>query len=400
MISACIRQMFIALRIALSGLRKRWWPALNAVLGTACVVGMLAAVLSIAAGYQEAVQLAGAQDRVIVMRSGARSEMESSLSAEQVNLIVHAIGGGPSTDKVPLAAGESYAIANISDRRSGKPMNVAVRGVQPASFALRESLRLVQGRMLNPGRREIIVGRRAQQYFAGLDLNSQFDFAGGAWTVVGVFEAAGGVVESEIWADGPMVQAAYQRGDSVQLVFARLRAGATTQDFAHTVNRDPRVNVSVTTEADYYAEQAGDLSSFVKTLGYAIAALMSVGAIFAALNTGHASIIARTKELATLHALGIDNRGLLGSIVVESVLLALLGGCLGALVAYVMFDGRLASTLFFSKDFSQVVFAFSVTGAALGQAALGALLIGVLGGIGPALQVRRLSIARALAGPR
>jgi putative ABC transport system permease protein len=395
-----LTQILIALRVALSTVRRRWWGSLNTVLGTATVVGMLVAILSIAAGYTEALQLAGATDRIMVMRAGSRSEMESSLTADQAQAIVSAASIGRTDAGEILAAPEAYAIASIGDRVTGKPMNVAVRGVRPASFELRDELRIVAGRTFDSGKREIIVGRRAQEYFSGLSIGSTFNFAGGPWTVVGVFESGGDLTESEIWADAPMVQAAYQRGDSVQVVIAKLARQSTLDDLTRELEKDPRLSVSTQSQADYYEEQSGALSAFVRTIGYGIAFLMGIGAVFAALNTGHAAVSARFKELATLSALGVDDRGLMGGVLAESIAHALVGGALGALIAWALFDGRLASTLFYSRDFSQVVFAFTVTGTVLAQAVLGAMLIGVLGGTGPALQIRRLPVARALAQRR
>jgi len=390
-------QTLMSLRIALSSARRRWWGSMNAVLGTATVVGMLVAILAIAAGYQDALQLTGADDRIMIMRSGARAEMESTLTADQAQAILRSQGIARESSGKPLAGAEVYAIASIADRGTGKPMNVAVRGVTEASFRVREDLRIVEGRNFASGTREIIVGRRAQQFFAGLGVGSSFDFAGGAWKVVGVFESGGDVTESEVWADAPIVQMAFQRGDNVQMVLAKLARGTTREAFANELENDPRLTVSAQSQAEYYQEQSGALSNFVRTLGYGIAALMGIGAVFAALNTGQAAVSARLKELATLSALGVGERGLIGSVMAESVIHALVGGALGAGIAWALFDGRLASTLFYSRDFSQVVFAFSVSGAVLAQAVVGAAAIGLLGGIGPALQVLHLPVARALA---
>lgn len=398
--SSLIRHTLIALRVSLTSLRRRWWGSLNAVIGSATVVGMLVVILSIGAGYSKALRLASSSGNVLIMRAGARSEMESTLTAQQVTVILGAPLIARTASGRPAAGGEVYAIANIGSRASGQPMNVAVRGVQASSLPLRAGLKLVQGRMFEPGHREIVVGRRALEQFRGLDLDARFEFAGAAWTVVGVFEDGGGLVESEVWADLNMVQAAYQRGNGVQLVIARLLPGATPRALEEAINRDARLGVTVVTEKAYYEEQAGQMRRFVQTLGYGMAFLMGLGAVFAALNTGYACVAARAKELATLGALGSDERALMASVVIESFMLALLGGAGGVLAAYMIFDGRVISTLFFSKDFSQVVFAFSVSGAVLAQGAIGASLIGTIGAIGPALHAWRLPLARVLADRR
>lgn len=391
-----VSQGLIVLRVSLKGLPRRWWPSLNAVIGTASVVGVLVVLLSIAAGYSQALRMSGSADNAIVMRAGARSEIESSLSGEQARLICNAEGVRRDAQDEPLAAAEVYAIASI-ENADGDPMNVAVRGVEPASYVLRSHWRLARGRKPEPGTREVVVGARAQQHFDAMRLGARLKIADGDWTIVGVFEADGGVVESEIWADAATLQSAYQRGDTVQVVYARLRAGLDAPTFGEALARDPRLNISAQTEAEYYREQSAQMSRFVSTLGYSIALLMGLAAVFAALNAGYASTASRTKEIATMIALGADHRAIRASVLLEAVALALLGGLLGSGLAWLLFDGRVASTLFFSRDFTQVVFAFDVGGDTLPQAVLGAVLIGALGGLWPALRATRLPVAQALA---
>lgn len=395
-----LRHLGIALRIGLQGLPRRGWGSINAVLGTATVVGMLAAVLGIAAGYERALMLAAANDNVLVMRSGARAELESSLDANQVRAVLSAPALARLPDGQPAASAEVYAVANIDARRGGEPMNVAVRGVGPASVALRPHLRIAEGRMFETGRRELVVGRRALQQFAGLALGGQFEFAGASWQVVGVFEDGGSLVESELWADLGMLQAAYRRGETVQLVVARLQPGTAAAAFQEALNRESRQALHVTTEADYYAEQAQQMSSFARTLGFGIAALMGLGAVFASINTGYASVAARAKEIATLAALGLEDRALMVSVVLEVCVLALAGGLLGAGVAHFLFDGRTVSTLFFSRDFSQVIFDFAVDGRVLLLASAFAVGIGIVGAVAPAWAAQRLPLARILAERR
>lgn len=390
----------IALRVALQGLSRRWWGSLNAVLGTATVVGMLAAVLGIAAGYEQALHLASAGDNVMVMRAGARSELESSLDAGQVRAVLSSPLLARLPDGRAAAAAEVYAVANIASRRSGEPMNVAVRGAAEASAALRPALRVVQGRMFQPGRRELIVGRRALQQYQGLELGGRFELAGARWQVVGVFEDRGSLVESELWTDATMLQAAYQRGDSVQLVMARLAPGTSAQALEQALDRDARQAFHVVSEADYYAEQAQQLTRFARTLGFGIAVLMGLGAVFASVNTGYASVAARAKEISTLAALGLEDLALTLSVALEVCVLALAGGLLGSAVARALFHGQTVSTLFFSRDFSQVIFDFNLSTGVLLQASAFAVAIGVVGAIAPALHARRLPLARILAERR
>ena len=394
-----VRQAGMALWLSLLSLQKRWWSTLNAVIGTGSVVGVLVAILSIAAGYNEAMRMTGGSDNVIVMRSGARSEMESSLTGEQARLIRNAEPIARDEDGEPLAAAEVYAIANVNGH-NGQSMNVGVRGVEPASYRLRPGLRITQGRAPMSGRNEVLVGKQAQQAFAGLERGSTFRFGDAAWTVVGVFEADGSIVESEIWAEATLLQAAYRRGDSVQVVFGRLAAKATVDQLNQTLRMDARITATAVTEESYYQEQSSALGGFVGTLGYGIASLMGIGAVFAALNTSYAAVAARAKEIGVLDTLGMDRRAITSAIIAEAVLLALAGATLGSLVAYILYHGRLTSTLFFSRNFSQVVFAFTITPGLLLQATLGAMAIGLMAGLGAARQMRRIPLAQTLAQRR
>lgn len=394
MAAGLVNHCLVVLRIALRGLKLRWWPSLNTVIGTASVVGVFVALMSIAAGYERALRMSGDEDSVMVMRGGAGSELESSLSDEQARLIRNAEGVARDGEGRPLAAAEVYAIASVDE--GGDPSNLALRGVEGVSYRIRPHWELVEGRRPRSGMRELIAGRRATQHFESLSLGAEVPIADGNWTVVGIFEADGGVVESELWADLGSLQSAYQRGNRVQVVYAKLAQGQDPDSFAAALAEDPRLNVDVETEADYYSEQARQMNGFVRTLGLAIAFLMGLAAVFAALNAGYASTAARAREIATLMALGLEERAITLSVLLESVALALVGGLAGSAIAYALFDGRLASTLFYSKDFSQVVFAFEVTLPVLLQAVIAAVLIGVLGGLWPALRIARLPPAYAL----
>ena len=392
-----VSQSVTVLKISMKGLRKRWWPSLNLIVGTASVVGVLVVLLSIAAGYKHAMHMTGSADNIIVMRAGANSELESSLSGAQAQLVKRAGGIEHDALGAPLAAAELYAIASVPDEATGDPRNVAVRGVESMSYTLRHQWHLASGRKPQAGRREVLIGRRAQQSFPHLVLGSNVAIADGLWQIVGVFEADGGVVESELWADAPMLQSALQRGDNVQVVYARARSTIAVAGLAKELTHNPQLDVTAETEADYYQEQSGQMGRFVKTLGYSIASMMGLAALFAALNAGTSATAARTREIAILIALGIDDRAIAVSVLVESMLLALLGGALGSTLAYVFFNGHVASTFFYSRSFSQVMFAFVVTGGVLAQAVAGAVLIGVIGGMMPALRVTRMPVSQALA---
>lgn len=383
--------------VAARGMRRRVWSALNASMGTATVIGVLVVLLSIATGYEQALNMAGADNNAIVMQSGARSELESNFSGEHARLAVNAEGIAHDDAGAPLAAVEAYAIASLESAVDGEPMNVALRGVEPGSYRLREALRVVEGRRPEPGARELIVGRRMQEHHGGLALGQLVPIADGSWQVVGVFEADGGVVESELWTELSTLQSAYQRGDSAQVVFARADGDDGVARLRDALASDPRLALRVVSEADYYSQQAGQMGRFVKTIGYSVVFLMGLAAVFAALNASHAAASARSREIATFLALGMDDRAIMGSVLLESVALALLGAVIGCAGAIALFNGHVSSTLFYSQNFSQVVFAFTVTPMVLAQAVAGAVVVGVAGGIGPALRATRLPVSQVLA---
>ncbi|AGT10947.1 ABC transporter permease [Paracoccus aminophilus] len=389
-----IRQMITSLLIAALSLQGRLWSSLNTVLGTAVVVAVMVAILSIGAGYRQAMQLSEVEDSWMILRGGAQSEMESTLTAEEVSLIQSNRRNGQSSDQ-SVTSSESYAVVAL-DGPSGASLNVALRGVGPEAQKLRGDFHIIEGRDFTPGRRELVVGRRAQQHFGGLALGETLRISGANWTVVGVFEAGGNISESELWTDRGMLQQALNRGDNVQVVLTPRRDGESALDLQNALNRDGRLNVSVVSRRDYYAGQAENMQRFVRILGSVIVALMSLGAVFAALNTGYSHVKSRAKELATLNVLGWTNGALALSIAAEAVILNLLGACVGVAVSYLLFNDKLVSTLFFANDFTQVVFTFAVTPRIMVEAVILAFIIGIAGSLGPAMQLRRLPVARLL----
>jgi len=364
------------------------------VVGIAGVVAVLAGVLSIAAGFRQAMTVSGAPDGAIVLRSGADSEMVSGFGHDETRIIADAPGIARSADG-PLASSELYVIIDLPKRSTGTDANVPLRGVEPAALQVRDNLKVVQGRMFEWGKDEVIVGRGAAQEFAGLDVGSTIQVGRYQWPVVGMFSANGGVAESEIWTDAKVLQAAYNRGDSFQSVSVRLNSPETFQTFKDWLTSNPQLNVQAIRQSDYYAQQSQTLTLLITTLGYLIASLMAIGAVFGALNTMYSAVAARTREIATLRALGFGGGAVIVSLVLESLLLALAGGVIGGALAYVAFNNIHTSTINF-QSFSQVTFAFKVTPRLLIQGIIWALLIGLIGGLFPAWRAARLPIAAAL----
>ncbi|HLE20026.1 MAG TPA: ABC transporter permease [Vicinamibacteria bacterium] len=365
-----------------------------ALFGIAGVVAVLVAVLSIAQGFRHAMTVSGSPDTAIVLRSGADSEMMSGLGGPTTRIIAEMEGvargvGGP------LASAELFVVINLPKRNTGTDANVPLRGVEPPAFEVRNEMEIVQGRLFQWGRNEVIVGAGAALEFEGLDVGSKLQVGRNEWTVVGIFTANGGIAESEIWTDAAVLQPAYRRGNSFQAVYAKLESPGAFQAFKDRLTTDPRLNVQVVRQPDYYAEQSTMVTNLITGLGTLVAGLMGVGAVFGALNTMYTAVSSRTREIATLRALGFGGTPVVISVLLESLVLSLVGGSLGAGLAYVAFDGFRAATINW-QSFSQVAFAFAVTPALLIQGILFAALIGLAGGLFPAIRAARMPVATAL----
>lgn len=365
-----------------------------AIIGIAGVVVVFVSVLSIAQGFRAAMTTAGDPRTAIVLRAGTDSEMSSGLSREQTQIIKDAPGLTRGADG-PVASAELFVIVNHPKRSTGTDANVPLRGVEAGAFAVRPRLTMVEGRRFEAGRNEIVVGRAAAGQFAGLEVGKQVRWGENAWTVVGIFEADGAISESEIWCDARVLQGAYRRGDSFQSVYVQLEREDSLEAFKRTLAADPRLNVMVERETDYLAAQSTVLQTIIRTVGFVIAGLMGIGAVFGAINTMYNAVASRTREIATLRALGFGAVAIVASVMAESAVLALLGGVLGGVLSWVFFDGYRTSTMNF-QSFSQVAFAFRVTPVLLAQGLACALVMGLLGGILPAIRAARLPIVNAL----
>ncbi len=389
-----INQILAVTWLNLRNLPQRVASSVVAVIGVAAVVLVFAAVLSMAKGFERTMVAAGSEDTAIIMRSGSTSELNSGLSNEQVLIVGEAPGVLRDGDRAVMSA-ELYVIVDLKKRTSKTDANVPFRGVQAGAFDVRRDVRLVEGRMFEEGRNEIIVGRSAQQEFLGLDTGSAIRFGQSEWRVVGVFEAGGSVSESELWTDVRVLQGAYRRGNSFQSVRVKLQDAESLAQLQTALEADPRIDADVMTEREYYSAQAEPLSQFIRTIGYPLTVLMGIGAVFGALNSMYSSVSVRGKEIATLRALGFGPFPVLVSTIVESTLLALVGGLIGGAIAYLVFNGFQVSTLN-GASFSQVVFDFAVTPDLLLDGLEAALIIGVVGGFFPAVRAARLPVAQAL----
>jgi putative ABC transport system permease protein len=365
-----------------------------AIVGIAGVVVVLVSVLSIAQGFTAAMEESGSPSRALVMRSGADSEMTSGLSGEQVDIIKQA-PGLRREGQVAIASGELYVIIDLPKKSTNTPANVPMRGIDRTALKVREEVSVVEGRMLEFGTNEVVVGRGANGQFAGLTVGNTIQSGQNRWPVVGVFEADGGVSETEIWIDARVLQGAYRRGNTYQTVLAQLDSTDNFTTFRDWLTSNPQVNVQVRRETEYYAQQSRALSSLIRTVGFTIAALMGIGAVFGAILTMYTAVSTRSREIATLRALGFNTKSVVVSVLVESLALAAIGGAIGGVAAYFAFNGYQTSTMNFSS-FSQVAFAFQVTPQLLVMGLIYALLMGLIGGLFPAVRAARLPIPAAL----
>ncbi|MCC7044168.1 MAG: ABC transporter permease [Acidobacteria bacterium] len=389
-----IRQIAAVTLLNLRTVPQRVGSSAVAIIGIAGVVVVLVAVLSIAEGFRAAMVGAGAADRAIVMRSGSDSEMTSGLGGPETEIIKQAPGLARD-GRAAVASAELFVIIDLPKASTGTAANVPMRGIEPAAMRVRDEVSIVEGRMLEFGTNEAIVGAAAARQFGGVSVGSAIRSGQVTWTVVGMFEADGSVSETELWCDARTLQGAYRRGNSYQSVLARLDTSDSFDTFRNWLTSNPQLNVSVRRETEYYAAQSRGLTSLIQTIGFAIAALMAVGAVFGAVLTMYTAVATRAREIATLRALGFNGMAVLVSVLAESLVLAALGGVLGGLIAWAGFNGYQTSTMNF-QTFSQVAFAFRVTPGLLLLGLAWALLMGLFGGLLPAFRASRLPIATAL----
>lgn len=389
-----LRQAAAITLLNLRNLPQRAAPTLVAVAGFAGVVLVFVGVFSIREGFRRTLESGGSPEVAVVLRGGSRSEMTSVLGREDVRVITQAPGIARATG-APLVSPEVLVLLDVARRSTGLDANAPFRGVLPAAFALRDEVRMVDGRRFRPGLNEVIVGIKAAQQFRGLEIGDTISSGRRHWLVTGHFAADGGLAESEIWTDARILQQAYGRGPNFQVAYARLPSAEAFPAFRDYLMHDPRLDVTVQRESDFLTSQSEILSTFITVAGGAIALLMGIGAVFGAINTMYITVAARSRELATLRAIGFGRAPVLAAVLVEGLVLGLVGGLAGGVVAYLVFNGFQASTLNF-QSFSQVSFSFAVTPPLLVSGIEAALLMGVLGGLLPGIRAARMPVAKAL----
>ncbi len=379
----------------LRAIPSRLGSSIVIIVGVAGVVAVLTTLLALAEGFDKTLTSSGRDDRAIVLREGATAELSSGLSQEAVNIIADAPGVTRDDNGRPLVSAEVVVVSDVPKRATDTLANLQVRGVSQMAAVIRDDFRIVEGRMLETGKAEMVVGRSASNQFKNLKVGDTLAARGSEWSVVGVFATKGDMYESEAWVDAPVAQAAFRRGNSYQSVRVQLQDALALDGFAASLADDPRVTVLVERESEFFAKQTGATTRIIRRFGFAVAVVMAIGAVFGALNSMYSAVSTRGQEIATLRALGFGGFPVVVSVLVESLILALLGGLLGGFIAWAFFDGYTVSTLN-NASFSQMAFDFAVTPALLVRGLVLALMLGTIGGLMPALRAARLPITTAL----
>lgn len=371
----------------------RKWTSLATVVAVALVTGVLLAFLAMAYGFQSTVQGTGAPDVAVMLRKGSGNELNSTITREQALLMEEAPGIARGADGKPLISSELYVVVDGYKKTTHTKANLPLRGLGARAEQVRRGVTVTQGRMFQPGTNELVVGRAVSKQFEGFELGRKIKLGTQIWNVVGEFEAGGSVFESEVWADVAVLQGLYQRGSTVQTVRARLKDPSSLTEVQRFSDADPRLKLDVRAESVYYAEQSKQLGDVILYLGWPLAIAMSFGAIAGALNTMFASVDARTKEIATLRAIGFGGTPAFIATMIESLILAAIGGVLGAIATYLLFNGLTAATL--GGSFTQVVFALKFSWSLVLQGLILALIIGLVGGVFPAWRAARVPLLAA-----
>jgi putative ABC transport system permease protein len=374
--------------------KARWTSAIVAVLGIAGTVGVFVAMLSLARGFRATLVSSGSYDNAIVLRAGATAEMMSGITLDTVKILQDAAGVAR-VNGVPLVTSEVVVVAPFPLRTTGTDANVQVRGVSPNVLTVRRNVKIIQGRMFRAGLSELVVGRNATNSYSGLTVGNQVRFGGGEWTVVGVFDAGGSAFDSEVWCDSRVLDDVYKRPTNIfQSATVHLASPDAFQSFKDAVTKDPRLNVDVSREIDYYAKQSQMMTRLITVLGGLVAAVMGIGAVFGALNTMYSAVSERGREIAVMRALGFGAIAVVFSFLIEALLISFVGGAIGCL-AVLPLNGFTTGAMNW-QTFSHMAFAFRITPGLLVGGIIFALAMGAAGGLLPAIHAAMRPIATVL----
>src|ERR1700733_6685817 len=386
--------MAIPLIYNIRSVRARWTSAVVAILGVAGTVGVFIAMLALARGFKATLVSSGSPDNAIVSRAGSSSEMDSAITLTQERVVEDTVGVARGKDG-PLVSPEVVVVVAFPLRSTGTDANVEVRGVSPKVLEVRPSVKMMAGRFFQPGLNELVVGRNVAHEYVGLDLGDSLRFGGATWTVVGVFDAGGSAFDSEVWCDSRVLNQTFKRPEDIfQSDTVHLTSSEALNSFKDALTSDPRLNVKVEREIDYYDKQSRALTTLIEILGGIVALVMGIGAVFGALNTMYSAITERSREIATMRALGFGAGSVVTSFIFEALFIAFIGGALGCL-AVLPLNGFTTGAMNF-QTFSHVAFAFRVTPVLLGIGVVFALFMGFVGGGPPAIRAAIRPIAASL----
>jgi putative ABC transport system permease protein len=386
--SPLIRQIVAVTKINLLSLPQRLWMSLSAIIAIAFVVIVLLGALALDNGFRQALNSSGSDDIAMILREGASGgEINSTISREQQQLIEAAPGVAKNAAGRPLVSHELYIVVDGIKKSTQTKANLPLRGITPAGLTARKGIKIVEGRMFNPGSNEIVVGSGVLKQFDGFALGQEKRLGATNWKIVGVFDAGGSIFESELWADLQVVQSLFNRGSTVQSIRARLTSNEALKQVQAYAKADTRMKLDIKSEREYYADQSKQSSDLINKLGFPLSIIMAFGALAGALNTMYASVASRAGEIATLRTIGFGGFPTFVGTLVESIVLSILGAVLGSLLAYIFFNGMSASTL--GGSFTQVVFNLSLSPPQLVFGTLFATFLGFLGGVFPAIRAAR-----------
>ncbi len=386
--------MAIPIIYNIRSVKARWTSAIVAVLGIAGTVGVFIAMLSLARGFRATLVASGSADNAIVMRAGATSEMMSGINLDTVNILQDEPGVARDANG-PMVTAEVVVVAPFVLRETGSQANVEVRGVSANVLAVRRNIKIVEGRMFRPGLAELVVGKNASASYSGLGVGKMVNFGGGQWKVVGVFDAGGSAFDSDVWCDARVLDDVYKRPTNIfQSATVHLASPDAFQKFKDAVTSDPRLNVQVEREIEYYAKQSTAMTRLITVLGGLVACIMAIGAVFGALNTMYSAVSERGREIGTMRALGFGAAAVVFSFLMESLFIAAIGGAIGC-VAVLPLNGLTTGAMNW-QTFAHLAFAFKITPPLLAGGIVFALVMGFFGGLLPAVRAARLPVATAL----
>lgn len=393
--SSIFSQIITVIMMNIRSLPQRFWMSFAATLAVSVVVAVLLSFLSMSNGFKKTLEGAGSDKTAIITRSGSKSELNSVLSNDVVNIITTAPGIARNSADRPIYSPELYVVVDGIKRSTNTKVNLPMRGISQTGFELRGNVEIIEGRMFVAGKNEIIAGAAVQREFSGFELGGTVKFGKTKWTIVGIFSTGGSVFESELWSDARTLQSQFRRGNSFQTIRVLLAEPGNIAGLLKAVEDDPRLMLDIQTEADFFKEQGEALGGMVM-LGWGLSILMGLGALAGALNTMYTSVADREKEIATLRAIGFSNISAFFGTLTESLVLSFIGGIIGSVASYLFMDGLTTSTL--GGNFTQVAFTFDMSPDLFQNGIILALIIGFVGGFFPALRAARLPVVLAFRG--